>query len=150
MHMYKLNFNFLNRYGDMLIDGMKTTLLIVFGCLIIGFLLGTVLALCRQSHNRLIKGTATIFVDILRNTPFLVQLFFFYYGLPVLGIQTGPIPTAIIALGINTSAQNCEIIRSGLMAVKKEYYECAAALGYGKVQTLQWFVLPIAFRLAFK
>ena len=54
--MYKLNFNFLNRYGDMLIDGMKTTLLIVFGCLIIGFLLGTVLALCRQSRNKLIKG----------------------------------------------------------------------------------------------
>lgn len=148
--MYKLNFNFLSKYGDMLIDGMKTTLVIVLGCLVIGFLLGTVLALCRQSPNKLLRGISTIFVDVLRNTPFLVQLFFFYYGLPVLGIQTNAMVTSIIALGINTSAQNCEIIRSGLLAVKNEYYECAAALGYGKIQTMQLFVLPIAFRLAFK
>ena len=58
--------------------------------------------------------------------------------------------TAIIALGINTSAQNCEIIRAGLLAVKKEYFECSEALGYTKMQTLLYFVLPISFRLAFK
>ena len=134
----------------MLLEGMETTLVIVFFCLIIGFVLGTVMALFKQSHSRFLRGFATVWVDVLRNTPFLVQLFFFYYGLPVLGIQTNAMVTAIIALGINTSAQNCEIIRSGLLAVKSDYYECAAALGYTKLQTLQFFVLPISFRVAFK
>lgn len=148
--MYKLNFNFLNVYGGMLIDGMKVTLCIVICCGVIGLVVGTLMALLRQSQNKLIKGIATIYVDILRNTPFLVQLFFAFYGLPALGIQTDALITAIIALGINTSAQNCEIIRSGLLAVKKDYYECSTALGYSKLQTLRFFVLPISFRLAFK
>lgn len=148
--MYKLNFNFLDIYGDMLLDGMKTTVLIVAWCLVIGLVLGTVMALFKQSKNKFLRTFAGVYVDILRNTPFLVQLFFFFYGLPVLGIQTDAMITAIIALGINTSAQNCEIIRAGLLAVKKEYYECSAALGYTKMQTLRFFVLPISFRIAFK
>lgn len=82
--------------------------------------------------------------------PFLVQLFFFYYGLPELGIQTDPLITAIIALSINTSAVNCEVIRAGLMAVKKGYYECASALGYSPLQTIRHVVLPISLRVSFK
>lgn len=148
--MYKLNFHFLDKYGDMLLDGMKSTLVIVVWCLVIGLVLGTVMALFKQSKNKLLRVFATVYVDVLRNTPFLVQLFFFFYGLPALGIQTDAFVTAIIALGINTSAQNCEIIRSGLLAVKRDYYECATALGYTKLQTLRYFVLPISFRLAFK
>ena len=148
--MYKLNFSFLQRYGDMLLEGMWTTLVLVVCCLIIGFVLGVVLALFKQSKIKFLRGFAAVWVDVLRNTPFLVQIFFFYYGLPVLGIDTNPLVTAIIALGINTSAPNCEIIRSGLMAVKKDYYECASALGYTKAQTLWYFVLPISLRVAFK
>lgn len=148
--MYKINFNFLQNYSDMLLDGMLTTLIIVIWCLIIGLVVGTIVALLRQSKNRVVRMIATFYVDLLRNTPFLVQLFFFYYGLPALGINTDAMITSIIALGINTSAQNSEIIRSGLLAVKKEYYECATALGYTKLQTLVNFVLPISFRVAFK
>lgn len=148
--MYRLNFNFLSKYGVTLLDGMKTTLILLASCLIIGFVLGLIMALFKQSKNRFLRVAATIWVDVLRNTPFLVQLFFFYYGLPVFGIDTNPMVTAIIALSINTSAPNCEIMRSGLMAVKTEYYECASALGYSKWQTLRLFVLPIALRVAFK
>lgn len=150
LKMYKLNFNFLNVYGDMLLDGMMMTVIIVAWCLLIGLVLGTLMALFKQSKSRILRIIATVYVDILRNTPFLVQLFFFFYGLPALGIQTDAMATAIIALGINTSAQNCEIIRAGLLAVKKEYFECSEALGYTKMQTLLYFVLPISFRLAFK
>ena len=134
--MYKLNFNFLNKYGGMLLEGMWTTLALVVCCLAIGFVLGTVMALFKQSKVKPLRWFAAVWVDVLRNTPFLVQIFFFYYGLPV--------------LGINTSAPNCEIIRAGLMAVKKDYYECAAALGYTRFQTLWYFVLPISLRVAFK
>jgi polar amino acid transport system permease protein/putative glutamine transport system permease protein len=77
-------------------------------------------------------------------------LFFLFYGLPQLGINTDPLITAIIALGINTSAPNCEVIRSGLMAVKNSYYECSAALGFTPIQTLYYTVIPISLRVAFR
>ena len=120
----------------MLLDGMKMTVIIVAWCLLIGLVLGTLMALFKQSKSRIMRIIATVYVDILRTTPFLVQLFFFFYGLPALGIQTDAMATAIIALGINTSAQNCEIIRAGLLAVKKEYFECSEALGHNKMKTL--------------
>lgn len=148
--MYRLNFSFLSKYRDLLLQGIGTTLILVLCCLVIGFFLGYLLALMKQSKNKFLHGFASIFVDILRNTPFIVQLFFFFYGLPTIGIDTEPLTTSIIALGINTSAQNCELIRSGMLAIKNDYYECAEALGYGKLQIIRYFEIPISFRIAFK
>ena len=118
--------------------------------MIFGFTLGLIVALMRQSKVKAFKAFGAFWVDFLRNTPFLVQLFFFYYGLPVLGIETDPLITAIIALSINTSAANCEVIRAGLMAVKNSYYECAHALGFTTFETIRYVVLPISLRVAFK
>lgn len=150
--MFKLSFRFLNnpQYIDLLKEGVINTIIITFFCLIFGFLIGLVIALLRQSKIRILRFLGAFWVDFLRNTPFLVQLFFFYYGLPWLGIDTDPLITSIIALSINTSAVNCEVIRAGLMAVKKSYYECAAALGFGQFQTIRYVVLPISLRVAFK
>lgn len=145
-----LNFNFITKYQDMIIDGWITTLEIVVLSMILGFFIGLGMALLQRSQNRVLRIISTVWVDVLRNTPFLIQLFFFYYGLPELGIDTNPLVVSVIALGINTSAGNCEVIRSGLLAVKKGYYECAAALGYTKVQTYRFFVIPLALRVAFK
>lgn len=148
--MYRLNFRFLQQYGDLLLQGAGNTVIIVVCSLILGFLLGMVMALLRRSKSKVLRGIGTSWVNFLRNTPFLVQLFFFFYGLPAIGIATDPMITAIIALGINSSAPNCEVIRSGLMAIKKDYYECAAALGFTPFQTLRYVVMPTALRIAFK
>ncbi len=150
--MYRLNFRFLSnpQYIALLKEGAVNTVIITFFCLIFGFLIGLVIALLRQSKNKVLRFLGAFWVDFLRNTPFLVQLFFFYYGLPQLGIDTDPLITSIIALSINVSAGNCEVIRAGLMAVKKSYYECAAALGFGPLQTIRYVVLPISLRVAFK
>lgn len=147
-----MNFRFLNnpQYIALLKEGLVNTVIITFFCLIFGFLIGLVIALMRQSKVKVLRFFGAFWVDFLRNTPFLVQLFFFYYGLPVLGIETDPLVTSILALSINTSAVNCESIRAGLMAVKKSYYECAAALGFGQLQTIRYVVLPISLRVAFK
>lgn len=147
---YTLNFKVLLQYWDLFMDGVLLTLKISVGAMIISFFLGTLLAVMRQSRNRLARGVSTVFVEILRNTPFLIQLFFFYYGLPQLGIYVDALAVAIIALGINSSAPNCEVIRSGLMAVKTGYYEASAALGFSKFQTFIHVVIPISLRLAFK
>ncbi|MCI8585110.1 MAG: amino acid ABC transporter permease [Lachnospiraceae bacterium] len=150
--MYRLNFRFLSnpQYIALLKEGAVNTVIITFFCLIFGFLIGLVIALLRQSKNKVLRFLGAFWVDFLRNTPFLVQLFFFYYGLPQLGIDTDPLITSIIALSINVSAGNCEVIRAGLMAVKKSYYECAAALGFGPLQTIRYVVLPISLRVSFK
>jgi len=150
--MYRLNFRFLSnpQYIALLKEGAVNTVIITFFCLIFGFLIGLVIALLRQSKNKVLRFLGAFWVDFLRNTPFLVQLFFFYYGLPQLGIYTDPLITSIIALSINVSAGNCEVIRAGLMAVKKSYYECAAALGFGPLQTIRYVVLPISLRVSFK
>ena len=147
---YRLSFKFLSQYGDMLLLGARRTLTIIVFSAIIGFALGILLALGRRSKNKPLNIFCAAVVDFLRNTPFLVQLFFLFYGLPEIGINTDPMTTAIIALGINSSAPNCEVIRAGLMAVKTGYYECSAALGFSHFQTMRYVVLPISLRVAFK
>ena len=148
--MYHLNFKFLGQYFPALLQGASLTLLLTISSMILGFLLGVVVALVRSSHNGILRFIGSLWVEILRNTPFLVQLFFLYYGLPELGLQTNPVVVGVLALSVNISAANGEVIRSGLMAVKRGYYECAYALGYTKLQTLRYFILPIALRIAFR
>jgi len=148
--MYRLSFKFLEKYSGYFFIGIKNTLIIAVSALFFSFILGVAFALMRNSKNKFLRGFASAWVNILRNTPFLVQLFFFFYGLPELGIDTSPLGVSIIALSINGSAGNCEVFRSGLLAVKNSYYECAYALGYTKFQTLTNFILPISFRLSFK
>ncbi len=145
-----LNFTFLGRYASALLEGVLYTIIISIGASILGFFLGLVFAIGSRSKNKLIYIFSRIWVEFLRNTPFLVQLFFLYFGLPELGINTNPIITCILALGINSSAPNCEVIRSGLMAVKKGYYESAYALGFSSFDTFRYIVLPISLRVAFK
>ena len=147
---YTMNFKVLAQYWDLFLDGVGLTVQICIGSLIISFFLGMVLAVMRESKSKLARTIATVWVEVLRNTPFLIQLFFFYYGLPMIGIYIDALVVAIVALGINSSAPNCEVIRSGLMAVKKGYYEATYALGFSKFQTFTKVVLPIALRLAFK
>ncbi|HPY45758.1 MAG TPA: amino acid ABC transporter permease, partial [Sphaerochaeta sp.] len=145
-----LNFSFLKTFYPMLLQGARLTLIISAGALVLGFILGIIVALMRQSKSKVLRFIGSAWVEFLRNTPFLVQLFFLYFGLPELGIHTDPIVTSILALGINSSAPNCEVIRSGLLAVKKGYYECSYALGYNSFQTFRYIVLPVSLRLAFK
>ena len=147
---YTMNFKVLAQYWDLFLEGVGLTVQICIGSLIISFFLGMILAVMRESKNKLARTIATIWVEVLRNTPFLIQLFFFYYGLPMIGIYIDAKVVAIVALGINSSAPNCEVIRSGLMAVKKGYYEATYALGFSKFQTFTKVIMPIALRLAFK
>ena len=144
------NFRFLGRYGGLFLGGAGMTVLISLTSMVLGFFIGLVAAVMRRSRSKALRAVGTIWVEFLRNTPFLVQLFFLYFGLPQLGIKTDPIITAILALSINTSAGNCEVIRSGLMAVKKGYYECAYALGLSHFDAFRYVVVPISLRVAFK
>lgn len=150
MKMYKFNFGFLQQYLPDFLEGMKYTVILTLCSLVFGFILGVIFALMHNSKNKFLHLVAVSWVEFIRNTPFLVQLFFLYYGLPELGISTSPLSTGIIALSLNVSASNCEVIRSGLLGVKHSYIECSLALGFTPLQTVLYTTVPIAIRLCFQ
>ena len=89
------------------------------------------------------------FVEVIRNTPFLVQIFFIYFALPLAGVRLDPTPTAIIALGINGGAYAIEIIRGGVQSIGKGQIEAGLALGLHKAQVFRLIVLKPALRAIF-
>lgn len=148
--MYSMNFRFLREYLPDFLQGMKITVILTSSSLVFGFILGVIFALLHNSKNRVLHLIALSWVEFIRNTPFLVQLFFLYYGLPEMGISTSPITTGIIALSLNVSAANYEVIRAGLLGVKKSYIESSLALGFSPFQTVLYTTVPIAVRLCFR
>jgi len=148
--MYTPSLRFLREYLPDFLEGMKMTVVLTLSSLVFGFLLGVIFALMHNSRNKMLHFVAVAWVEFIRNTPFLVQLFFRNYGLPELGISTSPLTTGIIALALNASAGNCEVIRSGLLGVKSSYVECTLALGFSPFQTVLYTTVPIAIRLCFR
>ncbi|ANM13969.1 MULTISPECIES: amino acid ABC transporter permease [unclassified Rhizobium] len=143
---YKLDFT-------PVIDGLPSLLL---GCLgtfllaICGMLLAIVIGIggvaLRDSALKPLRGLVIAFVELIRNTPFLVQIFFIYFALPLAGIRLDPTPTAIIALGINGGAYAIEIIRGGVQSIPKGQMEAGLALGLHKAQVFRLIILKPALR----
>ncbi len=135
-------------------SGVTTTLAITSVAVVIGVFVGLLIALCRISNNKILRGFSAVYVDVLRGTPLVVQALLLYYGLPML-LQSYDImfrwPTALIAsmlvCGINSSAYVAEIIRAGLQAVDKGQTEAARSLGMTKAQTMKFIIIPQAFKI---
>jgi His/Glu/Gln/Arg/opine family amino acid ABC transporter permease subunit len=117
---------------------------------VLGLVVALPVAFMRNSRSRLLRFPSSVYVEIFRNTPLLAQLFFFFYGLPELGIDTNAIVVSIIAIGLNTGAYNSEVIRAGLLSVDKGLIEASYALGMSPLQSTVYVVLPNAFRVVFK
>ena len=129
-----------------LTHGLLVTLKIAgFGCGI-GLLLGTLLALAQTSPLRVLRILVNIYVTIIRGTPMLIQILCAYYVLPQLGITIPELWSAILAIGLNSAAYISQIIRSGIAAVGIGQFEAAQALGFSKIDTIRYIVLPQAIR----
>lgn len=135
------------------IDGLPNLLwacLGTFTLAICGMLLAIVIGIggvvLRQSPIRALRWLVIAFVELIRNTPFLVQIFFIYFALPLAGIRLDPTPTAIIALGINGGAYAIEIIRGGVQSISKGQMEAGLALGLHKAQVFRLVILKPALR----
>ncbi|SCB56505.1 amino acid ABC transporter membrane protein 1, PAAT family [Rhizobium aethiopicum] len=114
--------------------------------MILALAIGILGVAARTSKNKLVRAPVIAFVEIVRNTPFLVQIFFIYFALPLMGIRLNPTATAIIALGINGGAYAIEIIRGGVESVSKGQVEAGFALGLHKTDVFRLIVLKPALR----
>lgn len=143
----------LSRYGGLFLEGTANTLLYSAITVALGVVLGSLLALMRLSKWKIgsvhpLRAIATAYVEIIRGTPLLLQLYLFYFLLPMLipALQTGKVLSCLLALCLNSGAYVAEIIRAGIRAVDKGQTEAARSLGLNARQTLQKVVFPQAIK----
>jgi polar amino acid transport system permease protein len=135
--------------GPALLNGALTTIMLIVVTILFGSILSVVGATARRSRIRWCRAPATFYVELIRNTPFIVQLFFVFFGLPSLGVNLNATAAAILAMTVNVSAYGTEIVRAGLDAVAPGQREAGQALGLrGSVIFLR-IVLPQALRAVF-
>ena len=129
-----------------LLGGWPTTVKVAIGALLFALIFGLVIALLRLSRWRWLRVPAIAYIEFIRGTPALVQLFVIYFGLPDAGITPTPLQAAIIGLGINGAAYLAEIYRAGIEAIHKGQMEAALTLGMTPARAMQYIILPQAVR----
>lgn len=140
-----LYFSDLLQYSDVFFSGLMTTVELTVLTTILGVALGTGCAAIRQYGNKASQRVVSVYVELIRNTPFIVQLFFIFFGLPSLGMRLSPWEASMIALTINLGAYSTEIIRAGLGSISKGQIEAAKVLGLSFRQTLVRVIFTPAF-----
>ena len=133
-------------YSPLLLEGIKNTLLLTIVSFTIGFVLGLPTAVTRVYAPRPLRWLAAIYVELIRGTPMIVQLFLVYFALPQLGITLDPLTAAFLGMGINSGAYQAEYFRSAIGAVSRGQWEAALSIGMTKMQTIRYVVLPQALR----
>ncbi|MCV2401945.1 amino acid ABC transporter permease [Marinomonas sp. C2222] len=140
-----LYFSDLLPYSDLFFSGLMTTVELTILTTFLGIALGTSCATIKQYGHHLAKRLVTTYVELIRNTPFIVQLFFIFFGLPSIGFKLSPWEASVIALTINLGAYSTEIIRAGLNNIGKGQIEAAKVLGLNFRQMLVHVIFIPAF-----
>jgi polar amino acid transport system permease protein len=130
------------------IEGLKNTLEVSAIAIVGAFAIGLVLGAARAHRVPVVSQLAAIYVEVIRNTPFLVQVFFIFFGLPQLDIRLEPFTAAWVAVMLWGGAFNIENFRAGFQAVPFRYREAGFALGFGRLSTFFNVTLPIGGRIA--
>lgn len=143
---YQLNFRELVPYLPELGQGLLVTLELTLYATVGGILLGTLVAAARTSRSRPSRLLAGIYVEFIRNTPFIVQLFFIFFGLPAIGVKLTAWQAGLIAMVVNLGAYSAEILRAGIDATPKGQWEAGRTLGLTRFQIFTRIVLPPAFQ----
>ena len=132
-----------------LLMGMGGTLFLAISGMILALVIGVLGVAVRRSNSRIGSALVIAFVELIRNTPFLVQIFFIFFALPLAGIRLNPTVTAIIALGVNGGAYAIEIIRGGVESIPKGQTEAGLALGLRQGEIFRKIILKPALRAVF-
>ncbi len=155
--------NFFTQFGDKLYstfieddrwmylaDGLKTTLIVTFFAVIVGVILGFLLAVIRATHDKtgrlkFLNFLAKIYLTVIRGTPVVVQLLIIYFVI-FASINVDKIFVAVLAFGLNSAAYVAEIVRSGIMSIDNGQFEAGASLGLNYTRTMIHIILPQAIR----
>ncbi|HSQ87587.1 amino acid ABC transporter permease [Romboutsia sp.] len=148
-----MEFTFLKEYSQFFINGTKITIIISLFTLVLGFMIGTIVCLGKISRNKLLSILASAYIEFLRGTPVLVQIYIIYFGFPTIGIKfpdIGFIPSeyisAIVALSINSSAYIAEILISGIQSIDKGQMEASRSLGLDYSMSMRLIIIPQALK----
>ena len=144
-------------YLGWILSGLSWTIVVSLLAWVIAFTLGSILGVMRTTSSSLLRGFATVYVEIFRNIPLLVQFFLWFFVFPeLLPDDAGkwvkrelPMPefvTAVIALGLYTASRVCEQVRSGIESVSVGQANAARALGFTEWQTMRYILIPVAYR----
>ncbi len=141
---YDFDFAFLSEYGPDLVRGIWLTLGMTAASILPGFILGTLCAIGRLYGPPWVRRVAVIYVEAIRNTPLVIQVFWLFFGLAVLQVRIGAFPAAVIALVINVGAYTAEIMRAGFETIPKGQVEAASCLALTRAQVIWGIQLPQA------
>ncbi|MER8545839.1 amino acid ABC transporter permease [Mesorhizobium sp. M0684] len=146
---YSLDFGWLAGATGAIARGAATTILLITVTTLAGTLLSILGAAGRRNGPLLLKRAIGVYVEMIRNTPFLVQLFFIFFGLPSIGVRLDPVLAAMLAMTLNMAAYTIEIVGAGLDAVPPGQTEAALALGLRPRQVFIKIVLPQALKVIY-
>ena len=142
-----LDMNLIVNSFPLLLVGAGVTIQITVLSTAIGFVIGLIVGVARISNLRLLRMLAEVYVEFFRGTPLLVQIFLFYFALPVItGQRIDPFIAAISACGINSGAYVAEIFRAGIQSVDDGQMEAGRSLGMTWLQTMRYIIVPQAFK----
>jgi polar amino acid transport system permease protein len=138
---YQFQFSIVWDNFPMLFAGALTTFRISILAIAFGLVIGIIGAVCRTSGNKFLDTITLAYVEVIRNTPYLIQLFFIYFGMPNLGIKLSAEQAAVLSLAVNFGAYSTEIVRAGVESIAKGQVEAGMALGFKKLSIFRHIIL---------
>ncbi|WP_314963360.1 amino acid ABC transporter permease [Peptostreptococcus stomatis] len=149
-----MDFSFVNDYYLSYIQGAGVTILLSFMALLFGFIVGLVACVCKISNKSVLKWIANVYIEVIRDTPLLVQVMIIAYGFPmILGIKyptmfgyDDTFTAAVMAMILNSGAYIAEILRSGISSVDKGQMEASRSLGLTYLQSMRYIIVPQAVK----
>lgn len=144
---YQLMFNQIMPYLSVLLDGLIISILLTICGVIIGILIGIICAMIRTNNVKVLTEIVNFYVEAFRNTPLLLQMYLFFFGLGQFNIQLSPMFAAVLALILNNGAYTTVIFESGIKSLDVGQREASLALGMNTIQTYIHILLPQAFRI---
>ena len=147
--MYDFNFAPVFAAMDQLLIGAWVTVKLSAAAMAIGLIVSIACAIAKTSGPRPLRLIVDAYIEAIRNTPFLVQIFFLYFGLPTIGLRLDPNSAALLALVVNFGAYGTEIIRAGIESIHKGQLEAGTALGLSRPQIYRYVVMKPALRTVY-
>ncbi len=138
--MESLNFSLVLNRWDMIVQGMYLTMKLTVLATVCGFILGTFCAIGKRGKTKWLRKLCAVYIESIRNTPLLVQIFLVYFGLSNIGLSLNAITVSLIAMTINVGAYSAEIMRAGFDSIEKGQLEAAETLALSRRQ-IYWHVI---------